>query len=295
MSKKSGWVPAKDPAALVDQCLHWNKSRFYEILWEYTLTPATLRERNARGWWYYEKNRLAGFALGRLHELRRWWHFDELWGPSEGSSELPTRTGRQDRSRAQSFHKLLHQLGSRILIRAAVDNPFGNIIARDVGAKWCGGYLLATRRLGRKLRVRTPTGFKLRRFREGDEKDMSRIHHEAFHIPHPPREYLEWATSPNCRTTLAVLQGEPVGFLTAEKRHYGGYGDFNIALAPKFQGRGLGSALMERGLNHLIEMGCKTAVADYWLQNAKVQALNRKYNFKIVRAYNYYEVRGSLS
>ena len=46
---------------------------------------------------------------------------------------------------------------------------------------------------------------------------------------------------------------------------------------------------MERGLNDLIEMGCKTAVADYWLQNAKVQALNRKYGFRTVRAYNYYE------
>jgi ribosomal protein S18 acetylase RimI-like enzyme len=118
---------------------------------------------------------------------------------------------------------------------------------------------------------------------------MSRIHHAAFHISHPPREYLKWATSPNCRTTLAVLNGEAVGFLTAEKRPYGGYGDFNIAVEPKFHGRGLGSALMESGLNDLIEMGCETAVADYWLQNAKVQALNRKYGFRIIRAYNYYE------
>ena len=148
---------------------------------------------------------------------------------------------------------------------------------------------MGTRRLSRKLTVRVPAGFKLRRFRKGDEKDMSRIHHAAFHIPHPPREYLEWATNPNCRTTLAVLQGEAVGFLTAEKRRDGGYGDFNIALDPKFHRRGLGSALMERGLNDLIEMGCKTAVADYWLQNAKVQALNRKYGFRIVRSYNYFE------
>jgi ribosomal protein S18 acetylase RimI-like enzyme len=184
---------------------------------------------------------------------------------------------------------------SRILIRASVDNPFGNIIAREVGAEWCGGYLLATRRLSRKLSVRAPARFELRRFRKGDEKDMSRIHHAAFHTRHPPREYLEWATNPNCRTTIAVLQGEPVGFLTAEKRHYGRYGDFNIAVEPKFHGRGLGSALMERGLNDLFEMGCEIAVADYWLQNAKVQALNRKYGFRMVRAYNYYEARGSLS
>jgi len=199
------------------------------------------------------------------------------------------RVENQDRGRAQYFQKLLRQLRPRILIRAAVDNPFGNIIAREVGAKWCGGYLLANRRLRRKLGVRVPAGFKLRRFRKGDEMDMSRIHLAAFHFPNPPREYLRWATSPNCRTTLAVSQGEAVGFLTAEKRHYDRYGDFNIAVEPKFHGTGLGSALMERGLNDLIEMGCKMAVADYWLQNAKVHGLNRKYGFKIVRAYNYYE------
>ena len=81
--------------------------------------------------------------------------------------------------------------------------------------------------------------------------------------------------------------------MTAEKRHDGIYGDFNIAVEPKFHRRGLGSALMERGLNDLIEMGCKTAVADYWLQNAKVQALNRKYGFRTVRAYNYYETEAT--
>jgi ribosomal protein S18 acetylase RimI-like enzyme len=293
LSNQSGWVPCKDPNALVDQCLDWNKGRFYEILWEYTLTPATLRERNARGWLYYEDNHVAGFALGRWHELRRYWHFEELWGPCEGSSELPTRTGKKDRWRAQHFHKLLSRFRSPTLIRAAVDNPFANIIAREVGAQWCGGYLLATRRLGRKLTVRAPSGFKLRRFRKGDEKDMSRIHRAAFHMRHPPREYFKWATNPNCRTTLAVLQGEAVGFLTAEKRLNGGHGDFNIAVEPKFHGEGLGSALMEKGLNDLIEMGCKTAVADYWLQNAKVQALNQKYGFRIVRAYNHYETRST--
>lgn len=88
---------------------------------------------------------------------------------------------------------------------------------------------------------------------------------------------------------MAVLQGEAVGFLTAERRHDGGYGDFNIAVEPRFHGRGIGSALMETGLNDLIEMGCETAVADYLLQNVKVQALNRKYGFVVVRAYNYYE------
>src|SRR2546428_6398590 len=202
---------------------------------------------------------------------------------------LESRTG----GGLNTSHRLLRQFRSRILIRAAVDSPFGNIIAREVGAQWCGGYLLGTRRLRRKLTVTVPAGFKLRRFRKGDEKDMSRIHHAAFHIPHPPREYLEWATNPNCRTTLAVSQGEAVGFLTAEKRHDGSYGDFHITVEPQFHRKELGAAPMERGLNHLIEIGCETAVGDYWLQNAKVQALNRKYGFTSVRAYNYYETQAA--
>ena len=143
-----------------------------------------------------------------------------------------------------------------------------------------------------KIDGQSARGLQASQIPEG-ERELSRIHHAAFHITHPPREYLEWATNPNCRTTLAVLQGEAVGFLTAEKRRDGVYGDFNIAVEPKFHGRGLGSALMERGLNDLMEMGCETAVADYWLQNDKVQALNRKYGFRTVRAYNYYETEAA--
>jgi len=87
---------------------------------------------------------------------------------------------------------------------------------------------------------------------------------------------------------MALMDGKVVGFLIAEKRLYQQYGDFNIAVDPLFHGRRIGSSLMECGLNDLLAMGCKTAVADYWLQNAKVQALNRKYGFTLVRTYNYF-------
>ena len=287
MPKCSGWVSEQDSFALVRSVEQWNKGRFYETLWEYKLSPSALEERNARGWFYYEHDELAGFALGR--RLRNQWHFEELWGPCEGSSELPIHLERQDQMRTRCFRRLLGQTRSRTFIRAALDNAFANIVAREVGANWCGGYLLATRKIRQKLNVQVPSGFKLRRFWKGDERDMSRIHSGAFHFPHPPDQYLEWATSPNCKTTLAVSQGTPVGFLIAEKRPYNGYGDFTIAVHPRFHGKGIGSALMETGLNDLIDMRCKMAIADFWLQNAKVQALNRKYGFRIVRAYNYYE------
>ncbi len=160
-------MPTQDLAALVKSCRRWNRGEFHEILWEYNyLTPSILRERNARGWFYYEGDRLEGFALGR--HLQGWWHFEELWGPCEGSSELPASTNPKDAERANRFQKLLHQLNTRTLIRAAIDNPFANLISRNIGARWSGGYLLSTRSLGRKLAVRVPKGFQIRRFRKGD-------------------------------------------------------------------------------------------------------------------------------
>ena len=89
---------------------------------------------------------------------------------------------------------------------------------------------------------------------------------------------------------MAVSDGRIVGFLTAEKRRYQKHGDFNIALDPGYHRRGIGSSLVETGLNDLFDMGCKTAMADFLVQNAKVQALNRKCGFRIVRAYNYFRL-----
>jgi len=293
LPKKFGWFPTRDLAALSEFCKLWNKGRFWEIFWEYDhLTPSILRERNARGWFYWEDGQSEGVALGR--ERLGWWHFEELWGPCEGSSELPVRVHRDDAIRSRLFRKLLRKLDTRTLIRAPVDNPFANIIAHCIGAKWCGGFLLSTRSLDQKLTVTVPTECELRRYKDGDEQRMSRIHIEAFHYPHPPKEYKNWATRPNCRATFATRQGDVIGFLIAEKRSYKRYGDFIIAVDPKFHGVGVGSALLQNGLNDLIDMGCTTAVADFLLQNARVQSLNRKHGFNIVRAYNYYRVGPGL-
>src|SRR5689334_900029 len=119
----SRWIPCRDSSLLVAECNRWNRDNFRETLWEYgTLSPSILKERKAKGWLYFENGSKAGFALGR--QLRDWWHFEELWGPCEGSSEIPVRISPEDKARARIFRKLLEKIGKRVLIRAPVDNPF---------------------------------------------------------------------------------------------------------------------------------------------------------------------------
>ncbi len=287
MPEKSGWLSTGNLRTLVDQCEYWNSGRLYEILWEYRcLSPLILRDRKARGWLYYEKGRLAGFALGRRR--RGWWHLEELWGPCEGLSEIDRPFHPEDIARANLTRILLGRLGGDVIIRAAVDNAFANTIAEFVGANWCGGFLLSKRRLGRKCDVSIPPGVSLRRFKIGDGGHLSRIHQGAFGYRHPPGEYVKWAMKKNCKTTLAMMNGRPVGFLIAEERRYAGYGDFMIAVEPNSQSRGVGSSLLENGLKDLRDMGVKTVIADFLLLNAPAQALYRKHSFQIVRAYNYY-------
>ena len=287
MSKRAGWLRCKNLPLLVELCELWNKDRLYEILWEYSdLSPSILEERGAKGWIYYEKGRVAGFALGR--ERLGLWHMEELWGPSEGINGIALPTKTSDKLRAMRFGQLAKKIDRPLLVRAAVDNPFASLVAKELGARWCGGFLLAKKKLRRECVVSIPPNCLLRNFERGDENNMSEIHGRAFDYTHPPEEYEKWATQPNCRTTIALLEGKPVGFLIAEKRAYGRLGDFMIAVDLSNHGSGIGSALIEKGFNDLLQMGVRTAIADFLLLNTKVQALNRKHGFQIVRAYNYY-------
>ncbi len=200
MPKKSGWFSTRNLRTLADQCEYWNKGRLYEILWEYScLSPRILRNRKARGWLYHEDGRLAGFALGRRR--RGWWYLEELWGLCEGVSEIDRPFHPDDMARANLARRLLVRLGGPVIVRAAVDNAFANMIAELVGANWCGGFLLSKKRLERKCNLSTPPGVSFRRFRVGDGDHLSRIHQRAFGYPHPPREYAKWAVKKNCKTT----------------------------------------------------------------------------------------------
>ncbi len=292
MQKETGWVSTRDVSSLAKLCEDWNRGRLYEILWEYdSLSAAVLTERRAKGWFYYEDGQRAGFALGR--RLRQSWIIEELWGPCEGSSDIDQPIHPDDVARTRPLRRLLDGISKQVLIRAAVDNPFANLQAKLSGAEWCGGFLLAKKRLGRRTDVSTPANCHLRRFRPGDEKHLSRIHTRALYYRHPAEEYRKWATASNCITTLAMLSGKPVGFFIAEKRPYRKYGDFNIAVDPSVQGRGIGSALLQNGLNDLADMGVTTAIADFLLLNAHAQALYRKHGFETARAYNYFRLKSS--
>jgi ribosomal protein S18 acetylase RimI-like enzyme len=290
LHRRFGWFATDDLSRLVEQCEFWNKDRFYEILWEYSgLSPTILMERAARGWLYYENGKLAGFALGR--QRFGWWEMEELWGPCQGTSSISQPIHHHDVSRAERFRRLLAKIPSRVLIRGAVDNAFANLLAKQIGAEWSGGFLLSTRKLRRKCVVKKLENCKLRRFKEGDEKDVARIHFRAFHYRHPADEYKKWAMASNCRTTLALRGNQPVGFFIAEKRAYKGYGDFNMAVDPSHHGGGVGSALLQNGLNDLYDMNVRTAIADFLLLNTRAQALYRKHGFQTARAYNYYKLK----
>ena len=242
-----------------------------------------------RGWLYHENGKLAGFALGR--ERLGWWEMEELWGPCQGTSSINQPVRRGDVSRVKRFRGLLARIPSRVLVRGAVDNPFANLLARQIGAEWSGGFLLSTKRLSGKCVVKALGGCELRWFEEGDEEDMARIHSRAFHYHHPAEEYRKWAMSSNCRTTVALRGNQIVGFFIAEKRMNKSHGDFNMAVDQSHHGGGVGSALLQNGLNDLYDMNVRIAIADYLLLNTQAQALYRKHGFQIVRAYNYYKLK----
>ena len=84
------------------------------------LSPSILEERGAKGWLYYEKGRVAGFALGR--ERLGLWHMEELWGPSEGNNGIALPTKASDKIRALRFGQLAKKIGRPLLVRATVDN-----------------------------------------------------------------------------------------------------------------------------------------------------------------------------
>ncbi len=294
MSRNSGWVPCDNLPLLVQLCELWNKDRLYEILWEYaSLSPSILTERGARGWLYYEDGELAGLALGR--ERLGWWHFEELWGPCAGSNGIDQPAQGDDVSRARRFGKLVQNLRGPILVRAAVDNPFANILARLLGAEWVGGFLLSKRNIRTERTVRAPRNCRLRRFEKGDEYSLSRIHSRTFDYPLTPEEYLKWATGPNCQTNLAIVGDKQVGFIISEKRPYNRIGDFKIAVDPSYHGRGIGSALLETALNALLHMGVRTIIADFLLLNSRAQALYERHGFRTARAYNYFKLRPNLN
>lgn len=105
-----------------------------------------------------------------------------------------------------------------------------------------------------------------------------------------PGEFKDWATKKQCKTLVASLGNQPVGFIIAEKRPYNSLGDFAIAVSPSQQRRGLGGALLDAGLNALYQIGVKRVIADYRMFNGATHALYGGRGFKPSRVYNYFLV-----
>ncbi len=293
--KLANWVPSKDMNTIAKLCRIFNQGKVYEIFWEYCgLTATILSGREAYSWLYYESDEPCGFALGRRRrgamQMNAAFVFEEVWGPSDGTSNELGRLSRKDTERALKFRKLINSLDFKlpIVLRAATDNQFAHIIARLLKAKWVNGLIIAERKLNKKFEFSAPAGYRFNMFEDGDQFFMSKIHKEAFNEDISPEDYKVWATAENCRTIVATHREEPVGFIIAERRHCGSLGDFNIAVKPTHQGKGVGSALLKAAFNIFIDMKVKRVIADYLILNTSAHNFYQKHGLKPKRNYNYF-------
>jgi ribosomal protein S18 acetylase RimI-like enzyme len=298
-TKLAGWITIKDLSTIIENCEKFNQGRTYEIFGEYcNLTPNILKERGTRYWFYYENEKLRGFALGRhkrgiLLRMGDNFIFEEVWGPCDGLSNELSQPSERDIERILKFKKLLNSTKWRspIVLRAATDNQFAHMIARALGAKWINGLIIAERTLNKKVKFSNPKGYKLRMFEDGDQFCMSKIHEEAFKERCKPKIYKAWATAANCRTIIATHREKPIGFIIAEKRRCNSLGDFNIAVKPHYHNKGVGSALLKAAFNVFIDMNVQRVIADYLMLNAPAHRLYQKHGFKPKRIYNYFLIR----
>lgn len=289
------WSPSENLRTIAGLCEVFNKDKIYEIFWEYCgLTEEALRERRAYAWLYYEDDVLSGFALGRKRratvQIGEAFVFEEVWGPCDGNSTELGVLSRKDQKRAFEFKKSVCSLDSKLptVLRAATDNQFAHIVARQLKARWVNGLVIAEKKLESKFELSIPAEYKLRMFEDGDQSCMSEIHREAFDEEISLEEYRAWATAASCQTVMATHRGKVVGFIIAEKRRCGSLGDFNIAIKPAHQHRGVGSALLKAAFNIFLEMQVKKVIADYLMLNTHAHILYYKHGFRPKRTYNYF-------
>jgi ribosomal protein S18 acetylase RimI-like enzyme len=294
--KFSGWMPSEDLSTIVSLCESFNHGRTYEIFWEYCdLTPEILKKRGANCWLYYENGELCGFGLGRRrHEgfmrMGKAFIFEEVWAPCDGLSSELGQLSKRDMKRVLQFKRLIDSINYNvpIVLRAATDNQFAHMTARELKASWINGLVIAERTLNRKTKFSYPNGYEFRLFKDGDQFYMSKIHEKAFKEKAEPKIYKAWATATNCRTIVATHHNIPVGFIIAEKRHCGSLGDFSIAVEPAHHGKGIGSVLLTAAFNAFIDMKVKKVIADYLTLNSSAHRLYQKHNFITKRIYNYF-------
>jgi GNAT superfamily N-acetyltransferase len=287
------WAETSDLALIARLCEKWNSGRLYEIFWEYAeLDAQVLGEKGARAWLCFEDGRLSGFALGR--NVKGFFVIEELWGEFDGLFGDMIKISERDRLRVEAFRsRVLDKIEERpLLIRGAIENCFAHGVARALNLSWFNGLILGARSLNERIdSIAIPHGYVLRDFASGDEQFFASLYREVYSEHVSPKEFKEWATKKDCKTIVASLRSEPLGFIIAEKRPYNSIGDFAIAVSPAQHRKGIGGALLDRGMNALYEMGVRRAIADYRTFNGATHALYGGRGFKPARVYNYFWVK----
>ncbi len=291
MGLVASWVRSNNFALIANLCRNWNRGSLYEILGEYAeLKPSKLEEMKARCWTYHENGILAGFALAKKTE--NFTVIEEIWGPFDGLFGDQMNLLDLDEERAKTFSdSIVPTLEQPLLLRAATDNAFAHGLARALCLPWFNGVIIASRNLTEKMKLKPFEDFSLRDFVEGDEEFFSSLHRESFAETIPAKDFRRWATAPNVTTFVAIKGSQRLGFIMAEERPYHFIGDFNMAVKPEFQSKGIGSALLSAGLNSLYERGVRRAIADYRTLNPVTHRIYSGHGFQPMRTYNYFRLR----
>ncbi len=290
MTLSASWTRTDNLLLITDLCHKWNRGNLYEILGEYSeLKPANLYEKKVGCWLYKENENMAGFAL--VKKMENFSVIEEIWGPFQGLFGDQMDLLDTDKERARLFNNsIVAALERPLLLRGATDNHFAHGLARALSLPWFNGVVIAARNLTEKVPFKPPENFSLRNFVEGDEEFFECLHHESFDETISAKDFRRWATAPNVTTFVAVKGSQHLGFIIAERRPYRSIGDFNMAVKREYQSKGIGSALLNAGMNSLYENGVRRVIADYRTLNAATHSIYSKHGFQPVRIYNYFRL-----
>lgn len=290
----NGWNSSRNRRLLLE--LHRRRNpALYELAGQYArLQPRDLSRDRLRGWVYSMGGQPIGYAVAgppRKHVT-----FHELWLESRGSPNRE-RVGsdHDDLARMKETRRFLRRefqgIAKTVLVRVASDNSFGLSLVRRYRWPLEAVLVLATRNTTSAVPARPPSDYCIRRYRPGDTVAFAYLHRAAFDEEITPSAYAVWATQPGCEAFVATLGKEVVGFVIAERRRGGQLGDFNLVVARSHQRRGLGKALMSRGIESLRSGGVPTAIADHWAMNTPAAQLYQQLGFVPARTYLYHKVQ----
>lgn len=145
------------------------------------------------------------------------------------------------------------------------NHPGARALAAEYGWAAVRELWVMRRPLGQATLDPLPTDVTIRSFRPGDEATILEINAAAF-AHHPEQGRMD---AEDLATRMAEPWFDPEGLLIAEvdgqpagfhwtKQHDASHGEvYVIGVAPVGQGRGLGRALTQAGLEHLARRGCR--------------------------------------